>query len=259
VEIKAESRQNLRDDLGDLTDLKDSLLERKGNLIPIGVSRKGDFFRLEYGFRRYEAAKQIGLEELNAVIYDPKDERERFLLKYHENIGRKDLDWKEEAKALKLKLQFESKFHDKDNFVSNEAQERNVASRSVLRILEAAKAIEEYPALEEESNRTNALRKYQELKKLDDGQKERIKLGGLAINEALAKEKKKRIIDSSEAKNILVHELKKEVIHYKKQAEDLKNQLTIQMMRDLLTKAPKEDRIEVGIWFENEEIGRAHV
>jgi len=84
--------------MGDLSELIASIGE-KGILEPLVVRQRGDRFQIVAGERRYQAAVQVGLRELPAVIRDV-DETEMLELALIENLQRKDLTPFEESEAL---------------------------------------------------------------------------------------------------------------------------------------------------------------
>ena len=84
--------------MGDLAELIASIGE-KGILEPIVVRQRGERFQIIAGERRYQAASQVGLQELPAVIRDV-DDTEMLELALIENLQRKDLTAFEEAEAL---------------------------------------------------------------------------------------------------------------------------------------------------------------
>jgi len=90
-----------RTELGDLTDLVDSIAE-KGVLEPLLVrpSDVGGRFMIIAGERRYRASLQVGLTELPCIELDV-DEREVAEICLIENLQRKDLNPFEEADGLK--------------------------------------------------------------------------------------------------------------------------------------------------------------
>ena len=82
----------------ELNELTDSL-KQSGLLQPILVRRKGDgIFELISGERRWRAAKEAGLETLQAVIRNCGDE-ESMVLALVENLQREDLNPMEMARA----------------------------------------------------------------------------------------------------------------------------------------------------------------
>ncbi|MSO45392.1 MAG: ParB/RepB/Spo0J family partition protein [Acidobacteria bacterium] len=85
--------------MGDLSELMASIAE-KGILEPIVVRQRGERYQIIAGERRYQAAVQVGLRELPAVIRDV-DDTELIELALIENLQRKDLTPFEEAEALR--------------------------------------------------------------------------------------------------------------------------------------------------------------
>jgi ParB family transcriptional regulator, chromosome partitioning protein len=84
--------------MGDLSELMASITE-KGILEPLLVRQRGDRFQIVAGERRYQAAVQVGLRELPAVIREA-NEAEMLELALIENLQRKDLTPFEESEAL---------------------------------------------------------------------------------------------------------------------------------------------------------------
>jgi ParB family chromosome partitioning protein len=84
--------------MGDLTELMASIAE-KGILEPLVVRQRGERFQIIAGERRYQAAVQVGLRDLPAVIRDV-DDTEMLEIALIENLQRKDLTPFEEAEAL---------------------------------------------------------------------------------------------------------------------------------------------------------------
>jgi len=77
--------------------LMDSI-KNKGIIQPIVVRRKGKFYELVCGERRYRAARKVGLRKIPVVIKDLQD-REVLEIALIENLQRKDLNPIEEARA----------------------------------------------------------------------------------------------------------------------------------------------------------------
>ncbi len=84
--------------MGDLSELIASIGE-KGIIEPLVVRQRGDRYQIIAGERRYQAAVQVGLRELPAVIREV-DDTEVIELALIENLQRKDLTPFEEAEAL---------------------------------------------------------------------------------------------------------------------------------------------------------------
>lgn len=87
-----------RQAMGDLAELMASITE-KGIIEPLVVRQRGPRFQIVAGERRYQAAVQVGLEQLPVVIRDV-DDQELLELALIENLQRKDLTPFEEAEAL---------------------------------------------------------------------------------------------------------------------------------------------------------------
>src|SRR5437763_8900991 len=84
--------------MGDLSELMASIAE-KGILEPLVVRQRGERFQIVAGERRYQAAVQVGLQELPVVVREV-DDTEIVELALIENLQRKDLTPFEEAEAL---------------------------------------------------------------------------------------------------------------------------------------------------------------
>ncbi|MCE5249271.1 ParB/RepB/Spo0J family partition protein [bacterium] len=81
-----------------LEDLKRSIAEN-GILEPPVVRRKGEFFELIAGERRYRAAKELKFEDIEVILMDVDSDEKMLILSLIENIQREDLNAIEEAKA----------------------------------------------------------------------------------------------------------------------------------------------------------------
>lgn len=84
--------------MGDLSELMASIAE-KGIIEPLIVRQRRGRFQIVAGERRYQAAVQVGLREIPAVIRDV-DDAELIEIALIENIQRKDLAPFEESEAL---------------------------------------------------------------------------------------------------------------------------------------------------------------
>ena len=89
--------------MGDLSELMASIAE-KGILEPLILRQQGDRFQIIAGERRYQAAVQVGLKELPAVLRDA-DDAELMEVALVENLQRKDLTPFEEAEAMHVLAQ----------------------------------------------------------------------------------------------------------------------------------------------------------
>ena len=83
-----------------MEDLKRSIAEH-GILEPPVVRRKGDFFELIAGERRYRAARELNLETIEVIVMDVESDERMLILSLIENIQREDLNAVEEAKAYR--------------------------------------------------------------------------------------------------------------------------------------------------------------
>ena len=94
---KGQPRKNF--DEGALDELTDSIAQN-GVLQPILVRKKGRYYEIVAGERRYQASKKAGLTEIPVIIKDISDE-DVFKLALIENLQRSDLDPIEEAQGFK--------------------------------------------------------------------------------------------------------------------------------------------------------------
>lgn len=84
--------------MGDLSELKASISE-KGIIEPLIVRQRRGRFQIIAGERRYQAAVQVGVQEVPVIIREV-DESEVIEIALIENIQRKDLTPFEEANAI---------------------------------------------------------------------------------------------------------------------------------------------------------------
>jgi ParB family transcriptional regulator, chromosome partitioning protein len=98
IELMDPNPNQPRQVMGDLSELMASITE-KGILEPLLVRQRGDRFQIVAGERRYQAAVQVGLRELPAIIREA-NEAEMLELALIENLQRKDLTPFEESEAL---------------------------------------------------------------------------------------------------------------------------------------------------------------
>lgn len=87
--------ERIRQDPGDLTELKNSIME-VGLLNPIIITEN---YELVSGFRRLMACKELRWSEIEVKIVELGENQVQQLdLEYHENIGRSDLSEAEKEK-----------------------------------------------------------------------------------------------------------------------------------------------------------------
>jgi ParB/RepB/Spo0J family partition protein len=90
-------KHRIREDIGDLTELKQSITE-KGIIEPIIVRTAGEKFEIIAGYRRYMSAVELGLPDVPISIVEADDGR-AFEIALIENLMRKTMDPLEEANA----------------------------------------------------------------------------------------------------------------------------------------------------------------
>lgn len=85
-------RHNVREDLGDLRDLTESI-RQLGVLQPVVVEVRGERLRVRAGHRRVAAARLAGLTKIPAVVHGAALEDDQWLVAaVHENTRRRNLD-----------------------------------------------------------------------------------------------------------------------------------------------------------------------
>lgn len=155
INIVVEDRQ--RTDLGDLSDLKDSI-EDIGQINPITVevvmAEDGvtEMYVLRAGQRRLESCRELD-RRVKAIMWTDLDDYQRQMIEFDENVRRKQLTWDERAVAEKRLVEM--------------AKEKGVSMRSVARELEVspgalsdrvalAEAVEMFPELKGCKNASEA-------------------------------------------------------------------------------------------------------
>lgn len=98
--------QNPRKDLGDLTELCESIKANgiMQNLTVVPLDDQYTRFRCVIGHRRLAAAKKVGLDSVPATIADGMDEKEQIAVMVAENMQRADLTIPEQVGAVQLML-----------------------------------------------------------------------------------------------------------------------------------------------------------
>jgi ParB/RepB/Spo0J family partition protein len=92
-----EDKQRIDISRESIDELARSMNER-GQLQPIGVIRKNDEYEIEYGHRRYLAAKQLNWPTIECFVFEDSKEAELHLDRAHENLIRENLNPVEEAR-----------------------------------------------------------------------------------------------------------------------------------------------------------------
>ena len=121
-----------------LEELTQSIRE-KGIIQPILVRRRGDYYELIAGERRFRAAQMLKLEEIPAIIKDVEDE-DSLEISLIENIQRQDLNPIEEARAYKYLI---DKFNLTQERVSEVLGKARVSITNTLRLLNLPQEVQE--------------------------------------------------------------------------------------------------------------------
>jgi len=229
--------QNVREDFGkqETEDLVKSLISTQGNIQPLIVCEKDDNFELISGERRLRALKEAGFTEALCHIYQKLTDIERLTLMFHENFGRKNLSWSEEVKAIQ-----KMKHVGLDITVDSVSQIRNVSKDKAWSLVLAIQAVEEFPDLIHERSRSLVIRKHKELKKLAEEQQDTVKRREIKIGTILKKEHAQTHLSTY---NMVLEEMRQELIHFKKKAE---------LIFSSIKQEDKAIRLSHGIWLKDE-------
>lgn len=98
--------QNPRKELGDLTELADSIraMGVMQNLTVVPEDEEWSSFKIVIGHRRAAAARLAGLEEVPCVVIEHMDEKEQLATMLLENIQRSDLTVIEQAEGFQMMI-----------------------------------------------------------------------------------------------------------------------------------------------------------
>lgn len=126
-----------------LQELKDSIRE-KGIIQPVIVRNAGNGFELIAGERRFRAARELGFDEIPAIVRDAKD-ADSLELSLIENIQREELNPVEEARAY---LELVEKFDFSQEQISKAVGKDKSTISNTLRLLTLPKIILDYVQLD---------------------------------------------------------------------------------------------------------------
>lgn len=114
-------------------------IKQYGILQPLLLQKKGKFYEVIAGERRWRAARMAGLAEVPAIIkeYAPHEVIEIALI---ENIQREDLNPIEEAAAYKRLI---SEFHLKQDELAERVSKSRTAITNSMRLLKLAEPVQE--------------------------------------------------------------------------------------------------------------------
>lgn len=107
-------------------------IKENGVLQPIIVRRRGEFFEIIAGERRFRACTKLGMKDIPAIVKDISDEK---MLEYAiiENVQRMDLNPVDEAGGYKELVE---KFHLTHEELSNRVGKSRSHITNILRILD---------------------------------------------------------------------------------------------------------------------------
>ena len=125
-------------DTQSLEELTQSIKE-KGVIQPILVRRKGDYYELIAGERRFRAANSLNLKEIPAIVKDAQD-IDSLELSLIENIQREGLNPIEEAHAYQHLI---DKFQVSQEKISEVLGKARVSITNTLRLLKLPHEIQE--------------------------------------------------------------------------------------------------------------------
>ncbi|MCX5711788.1 MAG: ParB/RepB/Spo0J family partition protein, partial [Candidatus Omnitrophica bacterium] len=122
-------------ELEDLTQTK----KEKGIIQPILVRRKGDFFELIAGERRFRAAKSLNLQEIPVIVKDV-DDKDSLEIALIENIQRQNLNCIEEARAYQFLIE---KFSLTQERLAEVLGKARVTVTNILRLLKLPQEVQD--------------------------------------------------------------------------------------------------------------------
>jgi len=226
---------NIREDFGnkETKDLEESLKITDGNVQPVIVCKNRNRYDLIAGERRLKALKNSGYTEALCIVYEKLNDVQRTLLMFNENLGRKNISWKEEIRCLKklknLGHDINVSYLQRDSCFSN--------TKKMWDLLEAFEAVEEYPELLNEKSRKSCIDKYRRLKRKEAGferKRRDISLKSLT---------KKSLEKKDKFDSFVLEELKEEVEFYKTKSDNI-----YKTIKEL----DKIERLSKGVWLSDE-------
>jgi ParB family chromosome partitioning protein len=114
-------------------------IKEHGIIQPIIVSKKGNFYTIIAGERRWRAAREAGLKTVPAIVRSG-EEKENAELSLIENIQREDLNPIEEAEAIKLLME---KYKMTQEIVAETIGKSRSAVANMLRLLTLDERVKE--------------------------------------------------------------------------------------------------------------------
>jgi ParB family chromosome partitioning protein len=163
IEInKIKIKERARKELGDLTDLKNSI-QKSGLLNPILVTQD---YKLVAGERRLSAMKELNYETIEARITPEIQQSELMIMELMENVARKDFTWIEEI-TLKSKLHHywvdQAKAENKTHGYRATGKKLNCSIGTLSTDLVLAEALKSFPNLKTCETKAKAKNMYKKM------------------------------------------------------------------------------------------------
>jgi len=271
-DIKIPEGFNPRENMGDMSDLKESFQEVGENISPVGLFEREDGkYELMYGERRLRTASDLKWKDIKAEIHTEGNEYSRALLVLHENLGRKDLEWTEEADAFNRITELRLREDDTTigGIIKDEAKKTGKSSRTMQRIRERSVAIRRYPFLKKEPSAEQAMDKYYKIEKLPEKDKQILVEGKGDLEKLLKRQSKKSAtkkkveveeipedpaMDLVDTKNDEIEKLKKKLSETLMELTQLKDSGGAVDVYKEIKEKDKQERMEEGIWLIDEVI-----
>lgn len=133
---RSQPRKNFNEDT--LTELTESIRQH-GIIQPLVVQKKGDYYEIIAGERRWRAAKQAELKEVPVIIKD-YSEQEIVEIALIENIQREDLNPIEEAMAFKRLM---NEFNLKQDELAERVSKSRTAVTNSMRLLKLSEGVQQ--------------------------------------------------------------------------------------------------------------------
>ena len=137
VPNQMQPRKKFEDD--SIRELADSI-QKFGVLQPLLVQKKGKYFEIIAGERRWRAAKEAGLKEIPVIVRDFK-EPDAVAISLIENIQREDLNPLEEAKAYERLIH---EFGLTQSEVASRVAKSRTAVTNTMRLLKLTPEVQNY-------------------------------------------------------------------------------------------------------------------
>lgn len=133
---KEQPRKQFNEDA--LLELAESM-KQYGVLQPLLVIKKGDYYEIIAGERRWRAAKMAGLKEIPVIVKEYSD-REVVEISLIENIQREDLNPIEEAVAYQ---RLSEEFHMKQDEIAERVSKSRTTITNSMRLLKLTKKVQQ--------------------------------------------------------------------------------------------------------------------